>query len=215
MRTPALCASRACREHRVSLSRQCRKRCASASSSLPVRFLKMSSIRVNRRIVLVERPAGLPSPLNFARDDQPVDEPTDGQFLVRNLFLSIDPAQAAGSTRAPTTRSGPDRRRRGRWRSASSKHRGIRDRRRRSPDGWFGWQDLSVASEAHVLRKVNPATAREHRARHQHHGNYGVPGIDRNWSAKSGKRYWSLRRQAPSAALSGRSRAVSAVMLSG
>ena len=117
----------------------------------------MSSIRVNRRIVLVERPAGLPSPQNFARDDQPADEPTDGQFLVRNLFLSVDPAQrgwvnASANYSDPVPIGGVMRS------LAVGIVEASRNPRIAVGDhlyGWFGWQDLCVASEAHVLRKVN------------------------------------------------------------
>ena len=49
--------------------------------------------RVNRRIILVERPEGVPEPRHFRRDDEPVAALHDQEFLVRNLFLSIDPAQ--------------------------------------------------------------------------------------------------------------------------
>ena len=47
----------------------------------------------NRRIVLVERPAGIPEPRHFARDDVPLGALAEGEFLVRNRYLSIDPAQ--------------------------------------------------------------------------------------------------------------------------
>jgi NADPH-dependent curcumin reductase CurA len=49
--------------------------------------------RLNRRILLVERPVGLPEPWHFRRDDAPVGVLGDREFLVRNLYLSIDPAQ--------------------------------------------------------------------------------------------------------------------------
>jgi len=47
----------------------------------------------NRRIVLAVRPSGVPQPEHFRRDDQPLGEPGEGEFLVRNLYLSVDPAQ--------------------------------------------------------------------------------------------------------------------------
>jgi NADPH-dependent curcumin reductase CurA len=45
----------------------------------------------NRRIVLASRPEGLPTPANFRLEEAPVPEPADGQLLVRNRFLSLDP----------------------------------------------------------------------------------------------------------------------------
>jgi len=49
--------------------------------------------RLNRRIILVERPLGVPEPRHFRRADEPVAALRDQEFLVRNLYLSIDPAQ--------------------------------------------------------------------------------------------------------------------------
>jgi NADPH-dependent curcumin reductase CurA len=45
----------------------------------------------NRRIVLASRPEGLPTPANFRLEEAPVPDPADGQLLVRNRFLSLDP----------------------------------------------------------------------------------------------------------------------------
>ena len=69
-----------------------------------------------------------------------------------------------------------------------------------------------------MLRKVNPGDGPVSTALGilGITGITGVPGIDQKLVSRSpAKRYWSLRRPAPSAALSGRSRAVLAVMLSG
>jgi len=46
---------------------------------------------VNRRLVLARRPSGLPDLSTFRRDDQPIPEPGDGEFLVRNIFVPVDP----------------------------------------------------------------------------------------------------------------------------
>ena len=46
---------------------------------------------VNRRIVLVSRPAGFPKESDFRLESCPVEEPRDGQFLVRVEYLSLDP----------------------------------------------------------------------------------------------------------------------------
>lgn len=45
----------------------------------------------NRRITLAARPQGLPEPIHFGLQTQPVPEPADGQVLLRTLYLSIDP----------------------------------------------------------------------------------------------------------------------------
>jgi NADPH-dependent curcumin reductase len=46
---------------------------------------------VNRRIVLAERPHGLPKPEDFRLDEVPIPTPGEGQVLLRTLFLSLDP----------------------------------------------------------------------------------------------------------------------------
>jgi NADPH-dependent curcumin reductase CurA len=45
----------------------------------------------NRRWVLASRPLDEPSAENFRLENGPVPEPADGQMLVQNLYLSIDP----------------------------------------------------------------------------------------------------------------------------
>src|SRR5437762_8525689 len=46
---------------------------------------------VNRRIVLAERPRGLPTPKNFRLEEVAAPQPTDGEVLLRTLYLSLDP----------------------------------------------------------------------------------------------------------------------------
>ncbi|HTO49774.1 MAG TPA: NADP-dependent oxidoreductase [Burkholderiales bacterium] len=45
----------------------------------------------NRRILLASRPDGWPTDANFRLEETPVAKPADGQFLVRNHWLSLDP----------------------------------------------------------------------------------------------------------------------------
>src|SRR3546814_2251232 len=47
----------------------------------------------NRQILLVERPVGIPQPEHFRLSETRRGLPQDGQILVRNLYLSVDPAQ--------------------------------------------------------------------------------------------------------------------------
>jgi NADPH-dependent curcumin reductase len=112
----------------------------------------------NRRIVLAERPVGLPAPAHFTRDDKPIEAPQDGQFLVRNLYLSIDPAQrgwvSAGSSYAEPVPIG------GVMRSLAV---GVVESSRNARFvvgeclyGWFGWQDYCCADEHAVLARVQP-----------------------------------------------------------
>jgi len=45
----------------------------------------------NERILFARPPHGLPVPEDFARDSIPVGDPVPGQFLVRNLYLAMEP----------------------------------------------------------------------------------------------------------------------------
>ena len=58
---------------------------------------------MNRRIVLTRRPHGMPVPDDFVVENAEVPRAEEGQVVVRNLFLSIDPAirgWMSGSTRS-------------------------------------------------------------------------------------------------------------------
>jgi NADPH-dependent curcumin reductase CurA len=46
---------------------------------------------MNRQIVLAARPEGLPKPSDFRLVETPVQELTEGQFLVKTNYLSVDP----------------------------------------------------------------------------------------------------------------------------
>jgi hypothetical protein len=46
---------------------------------------------MNRQIVLVARPEGLPKPSDFRLVETPMPEPAEGQFLVKTNYLSVDP----------------------------------------------------------------------------------------------------------------------------
>ncbi|MDN5939893.1 MAG: NADP-dependent oxidoreductase, partial [Salinisphaera sp.] len=119
------------------------------------------SATVNRRLVLASRPEGIPGPEHFRRDDRPLEQPQAGEFLLRNHYLSIDPAQrgwvnAAANYSDPVPVGGV-------MRSLavgqveSSRHPEISQ-----GDylyGWFGWQDYCIADTAKIIRRVDPAQA--------------------------------------------------------
>ena len=46
----------------------------------------------SREVHLVERPQGLPTPEQFRIVDTDVADPGEGQVLVENIYLSVDPA---------------------------------------------------------------------------------------------------------------------------
>jgi NADPH-dependent curcumin reductase len=111
----------------------------------------------NRRIVLAARPSGLPGSAHFRRDDQAIGTPEDGQFLVRNQYLSIDPAQrgwvSAGSNYSEPVPIG------GVMRSLAVGRIEVSRNARFAVGeylyGWFGWQDYCLASEPMVLARVH------------------------------------------------------------
>ncbi len=46
---------------------------------------------VNKQIRLASRPAGWVTENNFTLTEEAIPEPGDGQFLVRNICMSVDP----------------------------------------------------------------------------------------------------------------------------
>lgn len=114
------------------------------------------STPLNRCIVLAERPAGVPGTAHFRRADQAIGTPDEGQILVRNHYLSIDPAQrgwvSASSNYADPVPIG------GVMRSlAVGRVEASRNARFAVGEylyGWFGWQDYCLATEPMVLARV-------------------------------------------------------------
>lgn len=47
----------------------------------------------NRRLLLASRPVGVPQPSHFRLDQAAVPDPAPGEIVVRNIYLSVDPAQ--------------------------------------------------------------------------------------------------------------------------
>ena len=135
----------------------------------------MQSNQLNRRLVLARRPSGIPDPSHFARDDQPLTPLGDGQFRVRNLYLSVDPAQR-GWVNAAANYSEPV----GIGAVMRSLAVGVVEASH-CPQvvvgqhlyGWFGWQDYCVATEAAVLMRVDLATGPLSTAL----GIYGINGV--------------------------------------
>jgi NADPH-dependent curcumin reductase CurA len=103
--------------------------------------------RVNRQWLLKSRPSGMVEPSNFELHESSVPEPGDNQFLVRNLYLSLDPAMRTWMVDArsyiPPVGIGEVMRGACVGRVVESRH----------PDyqpgelllGTFGWQDYAVS----------------------------------------------------------------------
>ena len=68
----------------------------------------------NGQVLLTSRPGGVPQASDFTLSEGPVPEPGEGEILVRNLYLSVDPAQrgwasAEANYSAPVPLGGPMR----------------------------------------------------------------------------------------------------------
>jgi len=130
---------------------------------------------LNRRIVLAARPAGVPAPENFARDDQPTGAPAEGQFLVRNLYLSVDPAQRgwvqASANYSQAVALGDVMRSLAVGMVMESKCARIAVGERLY--GWFGWQDFCAADERAVICRVDPRHGPDSSAL----GIFGINGV--------------------------------------
>lgn len=115
----------------------------------------------NRQIVLKSRPVGIPQSTHFELKIAPVPEPNDGEFLIENHYLSVDPAQRGyvndENNYAPPVPIGAVMRAMAVGRVIASRCTAVRV----DDDyyGWFGWQDYCVATPAAILRRVDPQQA--------------------------------------------------------
>jgi NADPH-dependent curcumin reductase CurA len=100
----------------------------------------------NRQWLLARRPEGLVSAEDFRLAEAPAAEPSDGEALVRNLYLSIDPTQRgwmAGDTYLPAVKIGEVMRSFAVGQVVESRHPALRPGQ--LVQGLFGWQDYAIA----------------------------------------------------------------------
>ncbi len=101
---------------------------------------------MNRKWVLRERPQGMPRRADFELREEPLPQPADGQFVVRNLYLSCDPAQRSWLARdsyVPKVAIGETMRAGAAGQVVASRHAQFKE-----GDvvfGMFGWQDYAVS----------------------------------------------------------------------
>jgi NADPH-dependent curcumin reductase len=103
--------------------------------------------RVNRQWLLKTRPTGMVEPSNFEWHEADAPEAGDGEFLVRNLYLSLDPAMRTWMTAMrsyiPPVEIGEVMRAACVGRVVDSRHEKF------EPGelvlGTFGWQDYAVS----------------------------------------------------------------------
>jgi NADPH-dependent curcumin reductase CurA len=112
----------------------------------------------SRRVILTSRPAGIAQAENFAIQDVAVPEIADGEILVRNRYLSVEPAMRgwiadAGNYAAPVAIGGV-------MRALASGHvvasRHPDYREGDAVTGWFGWQDHAAVKADAIQRKIPP-----------------------------------------------------------
>jgi NADPH-dependent curcumin reductase CurA len=110
----------------------------------------------NRRLLLVRRPTGVPGPRHFAMEDAPRPVAGPGQILVRNLYLSIDPAQrgwvADAASYVASVPLGSVMRSLGLGIVLNSNEARIAEGE--FVYGWLGWQDYAAITFDQVLTSV-------------------------------------------------------------
>jgi NADPH-dependent curcumin reductase CurA len=112
--------------------------------------------RANRQVRLKSRPSGIPRAEHFEIVEAPVPEPSDGQVLVRNIYLSVDPAMR-GWVSAVANYSEPVPIGTVMRSVAVGRVEESRDSDFHPGDyvtGMFGWQDYAVVDAAAIERKV-------------------------------------------------------------
>lgn len=100
----------------------------------------------NRRWILTSRPKGMPGRENFELREEPIPEIGEGEFLVRNLYLSCDPTQRGWMERdtyVPAIPLGEVMRSAAAGRIVASRHADFR--KDDLVAGAFGWQDYAVS----------------------------------------------------------------------
>ena len=115
----------------------------------------------NRQVILSSRPIGVPQPSHFTLTTTPVPIVQDGEFLVENIYLSVDPAQRGyvndENNYAPPVPIGAVMRAMAVGKVIESRHADFKVGE--FLYGWFGWQDYCVCQPSALLRRVDPTQA--------------------------------------------------------
>jgi NADPH-dependent curcumin reductase CurA len=123
-----------------------------------------NSMTGNRQVWLKSRPKGIPQAENFDIRDGDIPAIAEGEFLVRNHYLSSDPAArgwiADASNYWPRIEIGDTMR-------AFAVGEVIETRNPRyfvgeKVMGLFGWQEYAAASDRYVISRSLRATCRSH-----------------------------------------------------
>jgi len=110
----------------------------------------------NRQVRLKARPAGIPELHHFEIAAALLPEIGEGQFLVRNRYLSVDPAMrgwvSAVANYSKPVEIGEVMRSRDVGEVAASRHAEYRVGDK--VVGWFGWQEYAISDGKGVIRRV-------------------------------------------------------------
>jgi NADPH-dependent curcumin reductase CurA len=113
-------------------------------------------LRVNRQVRLTSRPSAIPEAENFEIVEAPVPDLADGQVLVRNIYLSVEPAMRGWVSAVPNYSEpvplGSVMRSLAVARVEQSRHRDFRPGE--YVTGMFGWQDYAAVDSKAIQRKV-------------------------------------------------------------
>jgi NADPH-dependent curcumin reductase CurA len=113
--------------------------------------------KVNRQVRLKARPTGIPQAEHFEIVEAPVAEPAEGQVVVRNLYLSVEPAMrgwlsSVGNYSEPVAIGGVMRSFTvGRVVASRSAAWRVGD----VVTGLLGWQDYAVVDASAIQRRVD------------------------------------------------------------
>jgi NADPH-dependent curcumin reductase CurA len=131
-----------------------------ATTSTTTSTSTSTTTSVNPQWRLAAYPVGRPRPTDWTWSEAPTAAPADGQFLVENLFLSLDPAMRGWLGHAksymPPVQIGEVMRAVGAGRVIESRHPGFAAGEHVT--GLFGVQRYALSDGAGVIR-VDPATA--------------------------------------------------------
>ena len=111
---------------------------------------------INRQVRLKSRPADIPEAENFEIVEAPVPEPGDNEVLVRNIYLSVEPAMRGWVSEIANYSEpvglGTVMRAFTVGRVAASRHSDYRPGK--IVTGMFGWQDYASIEAKVIQRKV-------------------------------------------------------------
>ena len=112
--------------------------------------------QVNRQVRLKSRPTGIPQPDNFEIATAPLPDIADRQFLVRNEYLSVEPAMrgwvSAVANYSTPVGIGEVMRAFSAGTVVASRHPNYRDGD--AVMGMLGWQEYAVSDGSTITRKV-------------------------------------------------------------